>query len=651
MAQRIGKQRRRAAERAKDTARGKALGPWAFTAARWREITFFAAILAALLVAYGPALHGGYLFDDHYLIEQNPNMDTASGLARMWFAPTSVPDFYPLTYTSWWVELAIFGARNTEISHALNVVLHALNALLVWIVLRKLKAPGAMAAAVIFALHPIQVESVAWLSERKNELSGVFYFASLYAFVRSIGGDEHSSAVTNVSQRGRLWLGVSLGFFALALLSKPVTMTLAGTLVIAAWRVKGKVRWKELRMILPFAAIALPMAGLTMWLQSHHVEARGEEFDLSVMQRVVLAGNVAWFYVWKTVWPAELSFAYPHWMPDAGDWRWWMWPAGAVVAGGGLWLLRKRIGAGPAQAMGHFLLTIAPALGFVNIYWHKYYYVADHVAYLAVIGVIACTAGGIACVLRRVIPSSSLRTNVGAIIVFFVVVGLGAKTWTYAHEFADEEVLWRDVLRKDADSIVAMKSLGTILQTKNQTKGAMEILREVVRRRPNDAEAHFNLGYSLEIAGDANSAAAEYTTCIEMVKAKDEWQWSKDERKSLADAEVNLGVMAEREKKADEAERRYVLAVQVEPRHAMGWYRLGLLHAGRGEWTDAEQAFAVTCEESPGFAEAHINHGVSLAQLGRREDAISELERGRDLTENEGLRSHAEEFLKRVRGR
>src|SRR5437867_4180431 len=246
--------------------------------ARMKQTWQLSALLIVLtVVAYGPALRGGFIWDDDDHLTENRAVLSADGLKRIW-SSLGVSRYYPLTLTSFWVQHRLWGL-NPQPYHAVNIALQAANALLFWAVLRRLRVPGAWMAAAVWAVHPVNVESVAWVTELKNTQSGFFFLLSLLFFLR----DEH---------KGDYLAAVVCG--AAAMLSKPSTVVLPAVMGLCVWW--RQVRWNWRRLV-PFVAMAVGMSLLTIVEQRHHIQSEGApEWSLTAAQRLALAGRAAWFY-------------------------------------------------------------------------------------------------------------------------------------------------------------------------------------------------------------------------------------------------------------------------------------------------------------------------------------------------------------------
>ena len=262
------------------------------------------ALLLVTLAAYYPAWHGGLLWDDDAHITR-VDLRSLHGLSRIWFDIGATQRYYPVTHSAFWVLHRLFGDATLGY-HLLNISLHATAAFLFAVILRRLAVPGAVLAAFIFALHPVHVESVAWITELKNTLSGVLYLSAALAYLRFD------------MDRRRQWYALALGLFALALLSKTVTATLPAALLVVFWWQRGQLRLREdVLPLLPFFAFGIIGGAVTSWVERTHIGAAGAAFDLSLIERALIAGRAIWFYLAKLVWPANLVFVYPRWNIDS----------------------------------------------------------------------------------------------------------------------------------------------------------------------------------------------------------------------------------------------------------------------------------------------------------------------------------------------
>ncbi|HUL73738.1 MAG TPA: glycosyltransferase family 39 protein, partial [Vicinamibacterales bacterium] len=412
----------------------------------------FALLLAATLVAYAPAWHGGMIWDDDAHITRL-DLRSVQGLWRIWFEVGATQQYYPVAHSAFWVFHRLWGDDPLGY-HLVNIALHACSAGLVLVILRRLAVPGAWLAAVVFALHPVQVESVAWMTELKNTLSGALYLGACLAYLRF-------DAV-----RSRRAYALAAVLFVLALLSKTVTATLPAALLVVFWWRRGTLRWREdVWPLVPFFAIGLASGLLTAWVERTQIGAVGAAFQLTLVDRCLIAGRAFWFYLAKLAWPADLIFIYPRWHVSAAVWWQFLYPAAALALLAALWWYRTRSRA-PLAAMLFFGGTLFPALGFVNVYPFVYSFVADHFQYLACLGPIALAAGGVATLAGRWRPALAAASPPPAALAgaLALALPLGVLTWNQCRQYADAETLYRTTLARNPECWMAHVNLGKVLQ-------------------------------------------------------------------------------------------------------------------------------------------------------------------------------------------
>ncbi len=363
-----------------------------------RNLIGFALIAVVAGIVYWPSLTGGFLWDDDLLLTGSPLVKAADGLYRMWFTTEPV-DYWPLTNSSFWLEWRLWG-MNPIGYHVTNVLLHIANAALAWAILRRLQIPGAFFAALIFVAHPVNVESVAWIAQRKNTLSMLFFLLSILWYLKHDNDDEH----THAPGRAR-WYGLSLLAFVLAMLSKGSVAVLPPMLLLLAWWQRRAIAPRDLVRTVPFFAVAAGLSLVNMWVQAYGAPEVVRHATL--VERALGAGAVLWFYVWKAVLPINLAFVYPQWTINATDLRWWLPLLAAVLVTGFLVWRRDTTWGRPALfAWAFYGLALAPVMGFVDVYFMKYSLVADHYQYIALLAVSAC-AGAL---IDRLISRLASRT-------------------------------------------------------------------------------------------------------------------------------------------------------------------------------------------------------------------------------------------------
>ncbi len=426
-------------------------------------------LFTAILAAYVPALMGGFVWDDDSYLTANPTLDAADGLRRIWADPSASPQYYPLVFTTFWVERRIFGEHPFGY-HLDNVLLHSANAVLLGLLLTRLAVPGAWLAAALFGLHPVCVESVAWITERKNVLSVLFLLLSAIAW-ESFG-------------RTRRWRSYAacLALFVAALLSKSVAAVLPALLLVDAWRRTGRVTRREFLPAVPLFVIGLAAGLSTARLERLRVGAEGPEWDFGLGQRLVIAGRALWFYLGKAVWPSNLTFIYPRWETASLSGAGWLYPASFVLLAAALWAWGRRVGRGPAAALACFAVTLAPTLGFLNVYPMRFSFVADHFQYPAIAFPLAAAAA-----LGAVAAGREPRICRAAPVLLLV---LGFLTFRQTVQYRDAETLWRATLERNSGSWMVHANLGNLLHESGRTGEALEHFLAAERLYPDHVSAY-----------------------------------------------------------------------------------------------------------------------------------------------------------------
>src|SRR5215470_15233188 len=363
---------------------GEITGP--LFSSRRRAIIFAFVLTAVTIFVYRPAWNGGFLWDDDEYVMNNELLTAPDGLRRIWFSHDSPSQYFPLVYTTFRIERALWGLNPTGY-HWVNLLLHIANAMLVWMVLARLKVPGAWLAGAIFALHPVQVESVAWITERKNVLMGFFFLLTLLAWIAFVEGR---------TKRRWVFYGLALILYLLALSAKTTACTLPAALFLILWLQHKTINSKRIFQIIPFLVLGLAMGALAVWWERYHQGTSRAVFTfLSPIERVLVASRAVWFYLSKLIWPSNLTFIYPRWDIAPTYLLNYSFLLAGVVMCGVIYFLRRYLGRSVEVAAAFFVATLSPVLGFIMLYTFRYTFVADHYQYLACIGPIALASAGL----------------------------------------------------------------------------------------------------------------------------------------------------------------------------------------------------------------------------------------------------------------
>jgi tetratricopeptide (TPR) repeat protein len=519
------------------------------------------------------------------------------GLRRIWFEVGATQQYYPVAHSAFWLFHRLWG-DHTLGYHLANILLHALAAVLVTVILRRLAVPGAAVAGMLFALHPVHVESVAWMTELKNTLSGVLCLAAALAYLR----------FDDARSRQAYWL--AFGLFFLAVLAKSVTTTLPAVLLVVFWWRRGRLNWRgDVVPLLPFFIAGLTAGLFTAWVEHTYIGARGAEFHFTLIERTLIAGRAFWFYLAKLLWPVNLIFVYPRWQISQAVWWQYLFPLAAIGLLALAWHLRPRTRA-PLAALLIFGGVLFPALGFFNVYPFRFSFVADHFQYLASIPILAMVGAGLAVAGKRLLDPT--RSAVAALALGGV---LGTQTWLQSRQYVDAETLYRETIARNPAAWMAYNNLGALrIEAGGDVKQAAALIEESLRIYPANAEAHNNLGVAYQRLGRLDAAAAEHQEALRILP-------------DYAEAYNNLGIVAEQQGRLEEAFKYYTTALALQPeerKRAETHHNLGSVLQKLGRNDEAIAQIREALRIRPDYADAHGNLGTALLQSGRTDEAIAE---------------------------
>jgi tetratricopeptide (TPR) repeat protein len=638
-----------------------------------RERWLWAAFLVLLtLVSFSPAIQGGFVWDDDRHAQNKVLQRGVDGLADVWVTPSTppkdglpgrytTPQYYPMTFTSYWVEHQLWG-DNPMGYHAVNILLHAGSALMLWEILRRLGVPGAWVAAALFAIHPIQTESVAWVTERKNVLAGAFFFGSLLSYLKFLGIDPsgtdprrpEGTAGTDAKPDWQ-WYGIALGLFACALLSKTIACSLPVVLGIIIWWKRGRVTVRDVVLLAPFLVLGLIMASVTAYMEVYVVRAVGKDWDFNFVERLTIAGRAIWFYVYKLFVPFNYKFVYDRWTPTAADAMGWLGLLAAIAVVALLVLFRNKVGRGVVAAVLIYLVTLVPAMGFFNVYPMRYSFVADHFQYLSGVALLVLASAGVATWLRKLGNPQTLRTA-GLVVSCAVLLVLGFVTFAQAQIYRSKETLWRDTIAKNPKAWVAYSNLGaTLLEQAEQdyrdlnfvegeprAKEAIQSFESALALRDNLDDAYNNWGRALLLLGKPGDALEKFDQALAL-------------KPDSVGVYNNMGVALAKLGRTDQAIARYEKALDLNPKNPGARYNLSNLlldqaaalsrKAGAGKTPDekklqaeakalnakARDQLSMVVQANPEYAEAWHKLGVSLTREGNYKEAFPAVKNAVDL--------------------
>ena len=604
----------------------------AATSYSWQDALAFLALGLLLVVSYLPAmLWGGFVWDDNAYIKVDPVRDV-SGLWQIWFSPSALKvegHYWPITYTTFWLEHKLWGFAPTGY-HIVNVLLHLANTLLLWRLLLRLTVPSAWLVAAVFAVHPLHVESVAWVIERKDVLSGLFYLTAALMWMRF---------VEQPNPRSYVW---SLVLYAAGLLSKSIVVTLPVALLIWHWWKQGRVTSTELLRLAPFGVVGLV---IVLGDLSFYWSEGAVSLGYSLTERLLIATHALWFYVGKLLWPSGLAIIYPLWDIHVADLLAWGYLIATVALVVLLWGFRSRLGRGPLAGTLFFAVTLSPVLGFVDHGYMQFAFVADRYQYLAGIGVMAVVIGVAAYGVRH-LPSLWQKGALGVAAVTLVVLGI--LTWQQASVYRDDETFYRHIIALNPQARHTHFNLGEVLYNQGRYEEALEVVRVAVEQALDDPMAHVSLGKILNALGRFKEAETYLRRAIAL--SSQEWEAylglgkalynqgryeealevvrvAVEQRLDSAPARVNLGLILNALDRFEEAEIHLRRAIVLDPQARDAHLNLGTVLYNQGRYEEALEVARVAVEQAPDFFKAHINLGAVLSELDRFEEAETHLRR------------------------
>ncbi len=558
-------------------------------------------LVLAVLLVYAPIWRAGYIWDDDAVVTANPVIVGPLGLKEIW--TSSAADICPLTLTTFWFEHALWGLAPLPY-HLFNVFMHAACAVALWRVLRSLSVPGAWLGAALWALHPVQVESVAWITELKNTQSGLFFLLTILFFVRWVKAGQSGGP----PQSGRDY-ALTLIFAAMAIASKSSTVVLPVILILCARWIDGRFRWHTAVSLVPICFMSAAACALSIWTQRLRIGAIADHLPIRTWpERLAGAGDATWFYLVKLIWPSPLVTIYPGW--QIGSWasHSFLPLVGIAVILGILGLMRQSWSRSALFISSCFLITLLPVLGLIDNPIFRYSLVFDHFQYLASMAPLAGAAAVLTRAAESIFPGKTMPPlALGAIVLLIV----GTVSWQQTGVYESQETLWTDTLAKNPNCDTAHYNLGEALVQKGDLSGAIAQFQKALESNPNSVEACANLGTALQQAGREDEAIVQFRKAVSINPEYDVAQYD------LGSASLKAG-------RVDEAVGALQKTLEINPAFPGVHHLLGLVFAQKGEQVPAESELRKALESSPGDIDARNKLASILSASGRADEAIAE---------------------------
>jgi protein O-mannosyl-transferase len=572
------------------------------TATSWfRRDWFWGAMLTlSVVVTYVPVSQAGFVYDDGIILTGNPCIVGPLGLKEIW--TTSAADICPFVLSTFWLEHGLWGL-NPLPYHLVNILLHGFSAVVLWRALKHLRVPGAWIGAAFWAIHPVNVESVAWITEMKNTESGLFFLLSVFFFIRLL------RAIELGGRTGSRWNYVlTLLFAGLAITSKSSTVILPIVLCLCAWWIEGRWYWRNLARTAPIFLMASAGGLLSIWTQAlHFASVTDPRWVRTWPERVVAAGDAIWFYLGKLLFPYPLILIYPRWQIDARQWDSYLPLLGAIFILVLFWHKREHWPRAWLFAFACFLVALLPALGLIDNFIFEYSLVFDHFQYLASMGPLALAGAGLARFSDFALPKN-VAGQIALCSVLLVI--LGATSWQRTLVFKDAETLWTDTLAKNRNCWVGEVNLGSVLREEGQTDEAIGHFQNALKINPTCVVAQNNLGDALFEKGQADEAIGYFQKALEIDP-------------NFAPAHNNLGVALLQKGQLDRAIVQFQKAIEIYPNFPQAYYSLGGILFQKGRLNEAVNQFQKVLEITPNSFEAHYGIGRAFIRTGQLEQGIA----------------------------
>ena len=570
---------------------------------KWFTILGMAGLLLLTLAVYYPLRWGVFLWDDAAWLTNNPLIHHWRGFEIFWLSTKAMGEvqYYPMTLSVLSIEYHLWGLQTLPY-HLVNVLFQAANAVLLWLILRRLELSSAWLVAALFAIHPIQVETVGWVAEIKNLLSGFFYFLALLSFLKFIGVGPKAAALSSSANTEKLYQNhqlyvISTILFLLGLLSKTAVCTLPVAILVILW---WKDRWRDKEIVLrliPWFIIAFIIGMVTVHVEHTSVGTHGADWRFTIGQRILIAGHAFWFYIIKLLWPHPLLMIYPRW--HLGNSVGYIWAIAAVALFAFLWSMRDRMGRGPMAAMLFYLITIGPVLGFITFYTQLYSFVADHYQYLACIGPMVL-AGELIYWLADKAGQWKHVVAMAAATVLLVVLGWISFNQSKLYDL--DYTLWHYVYEHNRNSFIVKGLYGATLLERQEYGPAMVQLVAANAMHRHSLPVVFNLAAGYMVTGHFHRALHYYA-----------WYLLHDP--GAVDAWTNSANCLVALRAYEPAARDLAVALKLKPNFAAGWMELAHVSYLAGHLKYAEKFYRHAIRLDPAMAKVKL--AISAKMLPR----------------------------------
>jgi len=592
-------------------------------------------LIILCLGVYASSCKNGFIWDDDDYVYNNSYIQNAEGLKYIWLS-RKTPQYYPIIFTMFWLEHKLWGL-NPFGYHVVNLIFHIINALLLFLILQKLCPGFAFPVALLFAIHPIQVETVAWITERKNIMALFFFQLALLAYLRF-------DRVGNIKS----YL-IVIGFFICALLSKSISVCFVFIPVLYKWFKDNKVNFREIKISLPLIFIGFLAAINTIYMEFYHVGARGVDWSLSLLGRFILSGRIALFYIYKVCFPFKFMFFYPRWSVDVTIWWQWIFSISVISFLIFLFYYRRHIGRAAIVLFSFYIISIFPALGFFNVYPMIYSFVADHFSYLSMPWLLLLICSSTYFIFdklsnRFLFLKSYLGKISGWLIFSIIIISMCVKSQALTRNYNNIFIFWKDSIAKNPQSWMAYNNLGLAYARAGKDQEAIANYKKSIEINPKYVQAYNNLGLAfgrrgehkqaidyyrkaLEINPDSaetyNSLGLIYDSLGEFNKARGYYEKSIEIKPNYIYAYNNLGLLYDSLGQQSKAVVVLIKAIKINSNYAEIYNTLGIVNYHQEKYKEAVSNYQRAIEIDFNFADAYYNLGVVYVSLGEHKKAIN----------------------------